>query len=65
MKSWKTTVAGIAAIVASVAAAIVAEFDGDPATTAEWGVVITAFIAGIGLLFARDNAVSSEEAGAK
>lgn len=65
MKSWKTTVAGVAAMIASAATAIAAEFDGDPATTAEWSVVITAFIAGIGLLFARDNAVSSEEAGAK
>lgn len=64
MKSWKTTAAGIAAIVAAVATAIVAEFDGNPATTAEWGVVITAVVTGIGLLFARDNKVTSEEAGA-
>ena len=65
MKSWKTTAAGSAAIVAAIATAVAAEFDANPDTVAEWGAAAAALIAGLGLLFARDNKVSSEEAGAK
>jgi hypothetical protein len=63
--SWRTTTAGIAAIVAALATAAVALFDADPLTTPDWGAVGAAFMAGIGLLAARDNKVSSEQAGAK
>lgn len=65
MRSWKTTVAGIAAIIAAIALAISNEFDSDPATIADWGVVLATVIAGVGLLFARDNDKSSEDVGAK
>ena len=64
-KSWKTTAAGIAAIVAAVALAISHQFDSDPATVADWSAVITALTAGIGLVLARDNDKSSEQVGAK
>jgi hypothetical protein len=63
--SWRTTTAGIAAIVAALATAAVALFDADPLTTPDWGAVGAAFLAGVGLLAARDNKVSSEQAGAK
>jgi hypothetical protein len=63
--SWRTTTAGIAAIVAALATAAVALFDADPLTTPDWGAVGAAFMAGVGLLAARDNKVSSEQAGAK
>jgi hypothetical protein len=63
--SWKTTTAGIAAIVAAVATALVALFDADPLTLPDWGAVGAAFMAGVGLLAARDNNVTSEQAGAK
>ena len=63
--SWRTTTAGIAAIVAALATAAVALFDADPLTTPDWGAVGAAFMAGDGLLAARDNKVSSEQAGAK
>jgi hypothetical protein len=63
--SWRTTTAGIAAIVAAIATAVVALFDADPLTTPDWGAVGAAFMAGVGLLAARDNKVSSEQAGAK
>ena len=63
--SWRTTVAGIAAIVTAVASAVVALFDADPTTVPEWGAVVAAVMAGVGLLNARDNRVSSEQAGAK
>ena len=63
--SWRTTTAGIAAIVAAIATAVTALFDSDPLTNPEWGAVVAAIMAGIGLMAARDNRVSSEQAGAK
>jgi len=65
MKSWKTTTAGVLAIIAAIATALAASFDSDPSTVANWDIVIAATLAGIGLIFARDNTVSSETAGAK
>jgi hypothetical protein len=65
MKSWKTTAAGIAAIVAALATAVGALFDADPLTMPDWGAVGAAIMAGIGLIAARDNNVTSEQAGAK
>ena len=65
MKSWRTTTAGILAIVTVVAAAFRAELDADPATVADWSLVIAAVVAGVGLIMARDNSVTSEVAGAK
>lgn len=65
MTSWKTTTAGIAAIVAALATAVGALFDADPVTMPDWGAVAAAVMAGIGLIAARDNGVTSEQAGAK
>lgn len=62
--SWRTTTAGIGAILIAIGSALAAQFDADPATVPDWGAVIAAGIAGIGLLFARDNKVTSEQAGA-
>lgn len=64
MKSWKTTAAGIAAIVAALATAVGALFDADPTTLPDWGAVAAAILAGVGLIAARDNDVTSEKAGA-
>lgn len=64
MSSWKTTTAGVGAILIAIGSAMSAQFDSDPATVADWGAVIAAVIAGIGLIFARDNKVTSEQAGA-
>lgn len=63
--SWRTTLAGIGAMLVAIGGAISATFDNDPTTTADWAAVLAACIAGFGLLFARDNKVSSEKAGAK
>lgn len=63
--SWKTTTAGIASIVVAIASCVQAHFDGDPATVPNWEVAVAALVAGLGLIFARDNGVSSEQAGAK
>ena len=65
MKSWKTTVAGVAAIIAAIALAISHQFDSDPTTVADWSAVITALTAGVGLVLARDNDKSSEKVGVK
>jgi hypothetical protein len=65
MTSWRTTTAGIAAIVVAIATAVSALFDADPLTLPDWGAVAAAVMAGVGLLAARDNKVSSEQAGAK
>lgn len=65
MKSWKTTVAGVAAILTAVGAALTAIFDNDPNTVFDVATTSAAVMVGIGLILARDNNVSSEEAGAK
>ena len=45
MKSWKTTLAGIAAIIAAIALAIAHQFDTDANTVADWGAVAAAVAA--------------------
>lgn len=62
MKSWKTTLTGVLAILAALIPALQAQL-----TTgkAEWSTAIAAGIAGIGLIFARDAGVSSEQQGIK
>lgn len=62
MRSWKTTVTGVLAIVTaiiSVATALIAGHAPD------YPAAISAVMAGIGLISARDNNVTSEQAGAK
>ena len=63
--SWRTTFAGVAAAGIALLAVAQAYFDNDPATVPQWEIAIGAIIAGVGLIFARDNKVSSEAAGAK
>lgn len=64
--SWKTSAAGISAIIVAVFSLIVQPLtDNDPATVPNYEVAITAILAGIGLLTARDNDKTSEETGAK
>jgi hypothetical protein len=65
MNSWKTTACGILAIVVAVGTCLRAMWDSDPATVADWSVVISSVMAGVGLIAARDNSKSSEDVGAK
>ena len=62
--SKKTTTAGIAALLAAVVAILNGVAQGDLASV-DWASIVPAIIASIGLLFARDNNVTSERAGAK
>lgn len=65
-KSWKTTLCGILTIAASgITLVAIPLLDADPLTIPNWTAFIAALTAGIGLLFARDNGVTSESAGAK
>ena len=63
MKSWKTTLSGVATILAAVATALKTGLAGDYGTALT--TLATGVPAGIGLIAARDNGVSSEQAGAK
>ena len=65
MKSWKTTVMGVCAILTAVAGAVKLLVDGDPATNPDWTATLAAVAAGIGLIAARDNDKSLESVGAK
>jgi len=61
----RTTALGLGTILVAVVGALIAAFDGDPATMVDTDTTIAALTAGLGLIFARDSNVTSEEAGAK
>jgi hypothetical protein len=66
MKSWKTTLCGILGVVASGITMIAQPMlDADPATLPQWTAFGAVAVTAIGLLFARDNGVTSEQAGVK
>ena len=63
--SWRTTLCGVGTILLTIGAGMLALFDDDPQTvfdlTAAISALTTALI-GMGLLAARDNSVTSEQA---
>jgi len=63
--SWKTTAAGLAAFIGTLAVQLSNLWDSDPLTVADWGLVAGAAAVAIGLIFSRDNDKSSEDAGLK
>lgn len=65
LKSYRTTLMGIVAILSAIVSAATPLLDTDPATNPDWTSVSAAIAGGLGLIFARDNKVTSEEAGAK
>ena len=62
--SWRTTLAGIGALLIAVGTMLAAVTDGNPETVPNTEMLIAA-LTGLGLLAARDNGVSSEKAGAR
>jgi uncharacterized membrane protein YhiD involved in acid resistance len=64
-KNWKTTGAGVAAILVAVSAALTALSDNDPATNIDFALLVSSVIAGVGLICARDGDKTSESIGAK
>lgn len=60
-KNWKTTLAGLGAILISVGVAMQAFFDGNPETVVNWEVVLASLVAGLGLVFARDGDKSTAQ----
>jgi hypothetical protein len=63
--SWRTTVLGVVLIVEALTGQVKNVVDDDPNTKFNMQAVVTAVLAGWGLLHARDNKVTSEEVGAK
>jgi putative flippase GtrA len=62
MKSWKTTLTGVLTILVAGGTAVKLLLTGGQP---DWTATIAAIIAGFGLIAARDNSVTSEQAGAK
>ena len=65
MKSWKVRLAGILTALIPVFNAVSAYLDVDPLTVPNWELALIGLSTGIGLLFTRQNNVSSEDAGIK
>ncbi len=55
-RNWKTTGAGIAAILTAAGSALAAFTDNDPLTNVDVASLVAALMAGIGLIFAADAA---------
>jgi hypothetical protein len=58
IKSWKTTAAGITAILLAVGNAF-SQFLGGGLAAVNWEVLIAGVVAGIGLIFAKDAGVTN------
>ncbi len=63
--SPKTTAGGVLALLALIFTVLTAQFDGVEETVPDWGQAATMAAVVITAFFARDNNVSSEDAGAK
>ena len=63
--SWKTTSAGLVAMGAIILPQIQMLFDGNAETVVDWNIIVGAIGIFITGLMARDNDVTSSEAGAE
>lgn len=59
--SYRTTMIGVGTIIMAIGTAVTAQFDNDPTTIPQWGALFAMIAAGLGLMTARDNKVTSEE----
>jgi len=64
LKSWKTTVAALVGMVAVISQQLQYQWDNNPLTEPNWDTVFALIPIALGLLFARDNDLSSEDVGA-
>lgn len=63
-KSWKTTTFSVTSVLTTILTLIVNPLvDNDPNTNPMWSEAIPVIIAGLGLLFARDDKVTSKSKG--
>ena len=60
--SWKTTTVAILLAVDAGLHAAMALMDNDPLTVPDWNMVVVLVVAAVGMLFARDANVSSQDA---
>lgn len=63
--SWRTTAAGGLTILVALGVAALALLDGDPKTEVNVPVLLAALTTGWGLISARDDKVTSAQAGAE
>jgi len=63
-KSWQTTLAGILQFLSVIATQFGYLVDMIPETQPDWGAIVASAVILFGLIKARDNGVSSEDAGA-
>jgi hypothetical protein len=56
MKNWKTTLAGLLIVLGAAATQGAAMLDGNPATVANWNLVLAAVPVAFGFIFAGDAA---------
>lgn len=64
-KSWKTTLFGAGGLIGIWTPVLCALLDGEVSTVPDYTTAITLSLPALGLLFARDNSVSSAAAGVK
>lgn len=63
--SWRTSLFGSGGILILAANTAAMLLDGNPATNPDWNLTFAALMPAIAALFARDDKVTSEQAGAK
>lgn len=63
MKSWIPKLTGVASLLTLWGNTIVMLTDGNPATNPDWSMVLTATMAAVGVISARQNNVSSQDVG--
>lgn len=64
-KSWKTTVGGIISQLPVIWSQLMTLLDNDPVTNPDWAILMGSLAIIWALISARDNGVSSENAGVK
>lgn len=64
-RSWKTAGSGLAALLSTAAIVLQQMTDADPGTNPDWPSLMPGIIAAFGLIFARQNNLSSQDVGVR